>query len=154
MYFFGRNFQSYLTGQPESEGCKLNRTVGGHHPSPAHLHRPCIRARSNRHRQTGSWTTARPKQSEVASSTVMANGHQISDVPFSPSSLLFHSCVRRSARPSVRPSEEGALMPAAAPAAAASLAPIVSENPPRFLFPSLEPRRGGDGKGREEGPRE
>ena len=29
-------------------------------------------------------------------------------------------------------------MPAAAPAAA-SLAPIVSENPPRFLFPSLEP---------------
>ena len=39
---------------------------------------------------------------------------------------------------------------AAAPAAVASLAPIVSENPPRFLFPSLEPRRG-DGKGRERG---
>ena len=41
-------------------------------------------------------------------------------------------------------------MPAAAAApAAASLAPIVSENPPRFLFPSLEPRRRRwEGKGR------
>ena len=80
----------------------------------------------------------------VASSAVMANGHQISVVPLPPSSSTVVS-VRRSARPSIR----GGLSAARRHRAGGLIsANCVRESPALFCSPSLEPRRRWKGKGR------
>ena len=96
-----------------------------------------IRARSHRSPKT-------ERERRVASSAVMANGHQISVVPLPPSSSTVVS-VRRSARPSIR----GGLSAARRHRAGGLIsANCVRESPALFCSPSLEPRRRWKGKGR------